>query len=167
MLALRHRRVVRVQAEDAGAVIFNPSRAEVRRFFCDTWRKRRAGELLSPLEATALKWIERHPEYHELLDDPQRALAEDFGIERGVTNPFLHLSMHLSLEEQRAIDQPRGIRAILEQLAALAGSEHEAAHAAMECLGEIVWRAQRGALPADVDAVNAAYLDCLQRLRSR
>jgi hypothetical protein len=37
----------------------------------------------------------------------------------------------------------------------------------MECLGEIVWSAQRGTLPADTDAINAAYLDCLRRRASR
>ncbi|MFP3607350.1 DUF1841 family protein, partial [Paraburkholderia sp. SIMBA_053] len=31
--------------------MFNPSRDEVRRFFTDTWRKQRAGEILTPLEA--------------------------------------------------------------------------------------------------------------------
>lgn len=144
-------------------MIFDPSRADVRRFFCDAWRKRRAGEIVTPLEALALKWVDAHPEYHALLDDPERALAEEFSVERGTTNPFLHLSMHLALEEQLSIDQPPGIRGALAQLAARAGSEHDAAHEAMECLGEIVWRAQRGTLPADTEAINAAYLDCLKR----
>jgi hypothetical protein len=33
----------------------------------------------------------------------------------------------------------------------------------MECLGEIVWRAQRGSLPTDIDQINAAYLECLKK----
>ncbi len=143
--------------------LFNPSREDVRRFFCDAWHKQNGGELLTPLEGLALKWIGAHPEYHALLDEPERALAEDYGVERGVTNPFLHLSMHLALEEQLSIDQPPGIRAAFEQLKSRAGSEHAAAHEAMECLGEIVWRSQRGALPADTAAINAAYLECLKR----
>jgi hypothetical protein len=144
-------------------VIFNPSREEVRRFFCDAWRKQNSGALLTPLEGLALKWIALHPEYQALLDDPERALAEDFSVERGVTNPFLHLSMHLALEEQLSIDQPPGIRGTFAQLTARAGAEHDAAHKAMECLGEIVWRAQRGSLPADTAAINASYLECLRR----
>jgi hypothetical protein len=163
VLALRYCALVRIQAEDKRAVIFNPSRDEVRRFFCDTWHKQNSGALLTPLEATALKWLVVHPEYHELLDEPERALAQDFGVERGMTNPFLHLSMHLALEEQLSIDQPHGIRAVFAQLANRTGSEHDAAHEAMECLGEIVWRAQRGSLPADTEAINAAYLECLRR----
>ena len=146
--------------------MFNPSREDVRRFFCDAWRKQRAGELVSPLEAAALKWIVAHPEYHALLDEPGRALAEDFSVERGSTNPFLHLSLHLALEEQLSIDQPPGMRAIFAQLAFRTGSEHDAAHEAMECLGEIVWRAQRGSLPADTAEINAAYLECLRKRQS-
>jgi hypothetical protein len=143
--------------------MFNPAREDVRRFFCDTWRKERDGTLLSPLEAAAARWIASHPEYHPLLEDPQRALAEDFGVERGKSNPFLHLSMHLALDEQVAIDQPPGMRAVFARLVDRQGTEHQAAHEAMECLGRIIWEAQRGTLPADTEAINAAYLDCLRR----
>ena len=147
--------------------MFNPSRDDVRRFFCATWRKNAEGGVLTPLQAVALKWIAAHPEYHALLDDEARALAEEFTVERGATNPFLHLSMHLALEEQLSIDQPPGIVAVFRRLAARAGDEHGAAHEAMECLGEVVWNAQRGTLPADTAAINAAYLDCLQRRAGR
>lgn len=147
--------------------MFNPSRDDVRRFFCAAWRKHAAGALLTPLEATALKWIAAHPEYHALLADEARALAEDYSIERGQGNPFLHLSMHLALAEQLSIDQPPGIVAAFRRLAARAGDEHGAAHEAMECLGEIVWSVQRGSAPPDTAAINAAYLECLQRRAAR
>jgi len=143
--------------------MFNPSREDVRRFFCATWLKHVQGNVLTPLEATALKWIVVHPEYHALLADETRALGEEFTVERGQTNPFLHLSMHLALEEQLSIDQPPGIVAAFRRLAARAGDEHVAAHEAMECLGEVVWTAQRAGQPADMAALNVAYLDCLQR----
>jgi elongation factor P--beta-lysine ligase len=143
--------------------VFNPSRDEVRRFFCDAWRKRRAGEVLTPLEATALKWVDVHPEYHALLEDADSAVTADFSVERGQSNPFLHLSMHLAIEEQLSIDQPSGIRAVFMQLAARAGSEHDAVHEAMECLGRVLWESQRGVLPADPQAINDAYIECLRR----
>jgi hypothetical protein len=147
--------------------MFNPTRDDVRRFFCSVWTKRRTGEVLTPLEATALGWIERHPEYHALLADPERALAEEFTVERGATNPFLHLSMHLALTEQLSIDQPLGVRDAFVRLVARAGDEHAAAHEAMECLGEVVWRAQQQSLPPDAAAINAAYLECLARRATR
>lgn len=147
--------------------MFNPSRDDVRRFFCETWRKEREGSVLTPLEAMAVRWIAAHPEYHALLDDPARSLAEEFTVERGVTNPFLHLSMHLALDEQVSIDQPPGVRAAFERIAALSGDAHAAAHEAMECLGEVIWQTQRGTVPAAMDAINAAYLECLQRRATR
>jgi Domain of unknown function (DUF1841) len=146
--------------------MFNPSRDDVRRFFCEARAKDLAGEVVTPLEAAALKWIDVHPEYHALLDDSQRALAEDFSVERGVTNPFLHLAMHLALDEQAAIDQPPGVREALAQLAARVGETHAAAHEAMECLGDVVWQSQRGTLPADIAEINASYVDCLRRRAS-
>jgi hypothetical protein len=168
--------MVRASAEDEGArgvgrlkagdPMFSPSRDDVRRFFCEAWRKRRAGELVTPLEATALKWVDRHPEHHALLDDAASALAADFSVDRGESNPFLHLSMHLAIEEQLSIDQPPGIRALFTQLAARAGGEHDAMHETMECLGQVLWEAQRGVLPADAVAINDAYLACLRRRAS-
>ena len=142
--------------------MFNPSRDDVRRFFAETWRKHGGREVLTPLEDKALRWILLHPEYQALLEDPDAAQA-DFSIDRGESNPFLHLSMHLALDEQVAIDQPPGIRAVFERLVARHGGEHEAMHEAMECLGRVVWEAQRGLLPADPAAINDALLDCLQR----
>jgi hypothetical protein len=139
--------------------MFNPSRDEVRRFFSDTWGKYRRGEALSGLEQTALQVILMHPEYQPVLEDPERSLERDFSPEGGQLNPFLHLSLHLAIEEQISIDQPRGIRERFEQLAAKTGAEHDAKHAVLECLGETIWEAQRAGAPPD----EQAYLECLGR----
>ena len=139
--------------------MFDPSQADVRRFFCEAWRKRRASEVLSPLEAIAVDWIGEHPEYHGELASLDDALAADYGVERGRANPFLHLSMHLAIAEQLSIDQPPGIRAAHDAIAHKLGSAHEAAHQIMECLGEMIWRAQRSGGAPD----GAAYIDCVRR----
>ena len=143
--------------------MFDPSRDEVRRFFCEAWAKHLAGHPASPLERIAIACMLEHPEYHGVLADAATAVAMDFPVEAGRENPFLHLSLHLSLEEQAAIDQPPGVRALLEALARRHGDRHAAAHDAMECLGEVIWRAQRGSLPADMAAINQGYLECLNR----
>lgn len=143
--------------------MLQPTREEVRRFFCDAWSKHRAGQTVSPLERIAIACVLEHPEYQQFLADVDKALTADFPVENGRENPFLHLSMHLSLEEQVSIDQPPGVRALLEALQRRHGDRHAAAHEAMECLGEIVWRAQRGSLPADMLAINDAYIECLRR----
>jgi len=141
------------------AIMFNPSREEVRRFFCDAWQKQLAGSVLTPLEAMAVDWIGEHPEYQSLLTDTEGALAEAYTPERGQTNPFLHLSMHLSISEQVSIDQPPGIRAAYEALARRLDSPHDAQHQVMECLGEMLWNAQRTGLPPD----GQQYIDSVRR----
>lgn len=141
--------------------IFNPTREDVRRFFCGAWKKKTESHLLTPLETIAGDWMERHPEYYPLLADPEGALAQDYTPERGETNPFLHLSMHLSISEQISIDQPLGIRQISEKLAKKLGSEHEAQHRIMECLGQVMWEAQREGAQLSPEK----YLEALKKLQ--
>ncbi len=143
--------------------MFQPSQADVRRFFCSVHGKARAGQPLEALEIIASQWIGEHPEYHAVLADLDQALATMHEAEPGQENPFLHLSMHLSISEQCSIDQPRGIRQAVELLTARRNSLHEAHHAAMECLGRMLWESQRAGKPPD----GAAYIDCVQRHATR
>ncbi|MDN3919820.1 DUF1841 family protein [Roseateles violae] len=139
--------------------MFAPSQLEVRRFFCQTYRKLREGAPLIPMEALAADWIQQHPEYHAELADEETALAAVYSVEEGRTNPFLHLSMHLTITEQHAIDQPSGIRQAIDLMAAKRNSLHEAHHVAMDALGEMIWASQRSGLPPD----GHAYLDSIRR----
>ena len=141
--------------------MFTPSRDDARRFFIEAWAKHRAGQPLSQLEKLAAEMIAQHPEYHPIVEDPEHHADRDWQPEGGETNPFLHLSLHLAVAEQLAIDQPPGIRAQFERLRAARGDEHAALHAILECLGEVIWSAQRQAAPLDA----ALYLACLERQR--
>lgn len=139
--------------------MFNPSREQVRQFFFDAWRKYRERGLLAGLDQVAAGVILLHPEYHPMLEDPERYQDREFRPEAGDTNPFLHMSMHLAIEEQLSIDQPPGIKAEFARIAARCGDRHAACHEVMECLGETVWRAQRDGAAPDAPA----YLECLKR----
>ena len=138
--------------------MFNPSREQVRNFFCDSWKKHLERSILEGAEVAAVDLILRHPEYHTLLTHPATALDKEFTPEAGETNPFLHLSLHLAIVEQVSIDQPPGIRAVYNSLVSRL-ENHAAEHVMLECLGETIWRAQRtgGAMDAE------HYLDCLKR----
>ena len=118
---------------------------------------------MEAIETIASLWIDEHPEYHAELADLDGALASMETVDAARTNPFLHLSMHLSISEQCSIDQPRGIRQAVELLTARRDSLHDAHHEAMECLGQMVWESQRAGLPPD----GAAYIDCMQRRATR
>jgi hypothetical protein len=144
--------------------MFAPTQAEVRRFFCGAYAKWQGGQPMEAIEQIAAQWIELHPEYHAVLADVESALAAQYpsdgaGDARQMGNPFLHLSMHLSISEQCSIDQPRGIRQAVELLARRKDDLHAAHHAAMDCLGQMLWDAQRNNRPPDGDA----YVACVQR----
>jgi hypothetical protein len=143
--------------------VFDPSRDQAREFFFETWRRYRAREPLDGLEAVVLQVMLAHPEYHAALEDPERFRDRNYSPELGEPNPFLHMSMHLAIEEQLSIDQPGGIASSFAALAAKHGDRHEAMHDAMECLGEMVWRSQRDRAPPD----GAAYLECLSERARR
>jgi Domain of unknown function (DUF1841) len=136
--------------------MFNPSRDEVREMFFGAWRKYRDGAPLTGMEAAALDVLLLHPEYHAVLEAPERYRERDYTDE---ANPFLHMSLHLALEEQLSIDQPPGIAHRFQVLLAKFHDRHEALHQALECLAETLWRAQRDRTPPDA----AAYLSCLER----
>ena len=143
--------------------MFTPSQQDVRKFFCETHRKQQARLPLSPMESTAADWITQHPEYFDELADLGAALGAVYDIESGRTNPFLHLSMHLSITEQIGIDQPSGIKQAYALLTERLGSVHEAQHVVMECLGEMIWTSQRSGLPPDGER----YLECVRRRATR
>lgn len=139
--------------------MFNPTRDQAREFLFDLWAKHRAGSPLTALETMALAVVLEHPEYHAFLGDRERYLDRDWHPEGGESNPFLHLSMHLAIEEQVSIDQPPGIRDAVERLARTRDSGHDARHDVMECLAEMIWQAQRQGGGFD----NDAYLECISR----
>jgi hypothetical protein len=139
--------------------MFSPTRDQARRFFIEAWQKQSQGLPQTPLEHLAADIVLLHPEYHGLLARGEQAMAREWTPEQGEANPFLHLSLHLAVEEQLAIDQPPGIRAAFTALLARHTDRHGALHEVLECLGETIWQAQRSASPPD----GAAYLDCLKR----
>ena len=137
--------------------MFNPTRDQVRDFFMNTWKKHQDKSVLTPIESLALKWILEHPEYHQAISSEQ-SREEDYQVQQGQVNPFLHLSMHLAIEEQISINSPPGIRQVFEQLSARS-NPHDAVHEIMECLGQVIWESQRLGKPLD----NEQYQELLQQ----
>lgn len=139
-------------------MLFGTDRNQLRRYFCEIWQKQVAGQPLEPLEQMIAAVIEQHPEYQALLSDPEAALKRDYLPELGEANPFLHMGMHIAIQEQLAGNRPAGIVEVYRSLCLRYGDNHTAQHRMMETLGETLWEAQRhGALPDE-----ARYL---QRLR--
>jgi hypothetical protein len=139
--------------------MFSPSRHQARDLFFNTWEKYGAGQPLEGLENTVIEVVLLHPEYHAILDDRETHRDRDYLPESGIPNPFLHLSLHLAIAEQLAIDQPPGIAELIDSLTARLGDRHAALHVALDCLSEMVWQANHSGSAPD----QYAYLACLRK----
>ncbi|HLQ24358.1 MAG TPA: DUF1841 family protein [Acidiferrobacterales bacterium] len=142
--------------------MFTPDRQQVRSLFFRTWQNYRIGLPLEGIEKIILDVALRHPEYHTLLENPGRYEDSDYSPEMGITNPFLHMGMHIAIEEQLSIDQPVGIRSHYQRILKQTVDKHAAQHLIMECLGEMLWQAQRSHSAPD----EAVYFACLETIGS-
>ena len=141
-------------------MLFGQDRDQLRGVYVEAWNFYRLGKTLNPLQAQIVAVIEQHPEYHSLLENADRAVSRDYLPELGETNPFLHMGMHLAIQEQIGSDQPTNIRKLYEQLLAKRTDSHDLQHQLMEYLAEMIWQAQRdGELPDE-----ERYIACIKTL---
>jgi len=139
--------------------LYNPSRDQARQFLFDTWAKFKQQSPLSDLEKIVVEVIQMHPEYHAILDSPAHYMNQQYFPEMGETNPFLHITLHLSVIEQININQPIGITHIYDKLCLQLKDRHLAQHALIDCLAETIWLAQRNNEPLDSER----YLNLLKQ----
>jgi hypothetical protein len=139
--------------------LFQPSRDQARQFLFDVWGKFKQSQALTDLEKIAVEVISMHPEYHVILDSPERHIDQQYFPEMGETNPFLHLNLHLSIVEQINIDQPTGIKHSYQQLLSKYHDSHLAQHDLLDCLAETIWQSQRNQQPLD----SAYYLSLIKQ----
>ncbi len=134
-------------------------REQMRLFFSQVLAKHDKRQPLEAMEQMLLDVILLHPEYHEMLRNPDETATREYGVEDGQTNPFLHMGMHIAIREQVSIDRPAGIASLHQRLVNRFG-ESEAEHRMMECLGMMLWTAQRENTAPD----ERSYLDCVRKL---
>ncbi len=139
-------------------MIFGQNRTELRKMYVDAWQKRCDGVPMSPLETQIADVIALHPEYHDEM--AVETLEQEFTPERGKTNPFLHMGLHLGIREQVATNRPPGIAAVFKALSTRLGDPHVAEHQMIDCLAETLWEAQS----QNSDPDEQQYLEKLRRL---
>ena len=139
--------------------MFGQNRQQLRQMYHDVWQKSQANESLSALESMVAQVIREHPEYHKIFNS-DASLQQEYFVEDGNTNPFLHMGLHISLHEQISTDRPAGIRQAYQQLQAKFANAHETEHHMMECLTESLWLAQRNNQPPS----ESDYLTALKKL---
>jgi hypothetical protein len=139
--------------------MYGHDRRQMREVFFRAWQRHRGQQPLTGVEPLIVAVALRHPEYHALLQDPD-SQDRDFSAESSQANPFLHMGMHIAIEEQLGLDQPSGVRAHYQTLLKHGLDEHTAQHHMMDCMGEMLWQAGRQAATPDPKI----YLNCLAQL---
>ncbi len=129
-----------------------PNREQLRahrQIFWDAWQKAQADLPLNALEVRIARVIEMHPEYHHFFNDMETFLERDFQVDDGM-NPYLHLSLHLAIEEQLATKHPPEAARLMEHyIINLKKERHDALHVILEVLAETVYNAQRAGREPD------------------
>lgn len=140
-------------------MFFDPDRDRLRQMYLDAWSRFKTNQPLEPVQAQIAAVVLEHPEYHQFLEEPGKALAREFPPELGQGNPFLHMGLHLAVRDQLATDRPQGIKLAYERILRRSGSEHQAEHVLLECLAESLWRAHRDNQQPD----EAQYLEMIRK----
>lgn len=125
--------------------MFTQERQDLRAFYFDCWSKYQKKQPLDPLEQQIVFQIEQHPEYQAFFESREKCLDKDFFFGFESANPFLHLGLHLALEDQIKTNRPHGIQT-LYQNACKKHEAHTVAHHFMQCLAEALQEA-RGGMP--------------------
>ena len=136
--------------------MFTSDRSKQRQYLKQAWEKYTKQEQLEPLELQLAKIVEKHPEYHDLIKN----LDSEYFPEQGNTNPFLHINLHLTLQDLLTMDQPKGIRVIHNRLLVKIKDEHEVEHMMMEHIAEMIFNAQKNNTAFDLDG----YIIALKKL---
>jgi hypothetical protein len=136
--------------------VFTSDRSKQRQYLKQAWEKYTRQDQLEPLELQLAKIVEKHPEYHDLIKN----LDSEYFPEQGNTNPFLHINLHLTLQDQLTMDQPKGIRGIHNKLLVKIKDGHEVEHMMMEHIAEMIFNAQKNNTAFDLDG----YIIALKKL---
>lgn len=136
--------------------MFTSDRSKQRQYLKQAWEKYTRQDQLEPLELQLAKIVEKHPEYHDLIKN----LDSEYFPEQGNTNPFLHINLHLTLQDQLTMDQPKGIRGIHNRLLVKIKDEHEVEHLMMEHIAEMIFNAQKNNTAFDLNG----YIIALKKL---
>ena len=143
-------------------MLFSHDRNKLREVFFSAWQKHENGQVPDPMEQVIINVLSQHPEYHAFFSKPDN-IEKDFSPEMGQSNPFLHLSMHIAIHEQLTINQPLGIQNKHKLLMEKINDPHEAEHVMMECLGEMIWRAQRENRAPDENDYNTCLMSAINK----
>ncbi len=97
-----------------------------RNYIADIWKKHKMGGSLKGVDKRLANIMKEHKEYYKVWDNADKIGENEYIIE-GV-NPFLHVQLHLIVENQLAMGNPRIVKEVVEELNKFGLSHHEIVH---------------------------------------
>ncbi len=122
------------------------------------WESAQAGMPLTGEDARLVQAMREHAEYGEVWDHLNELSNEE--IERDGINPLLHVTIHSTVENQIASDNPKEVRQVVEALTRRGLSRHEAVHCVGGALSEEIFHILKEQRPFD----EARYVRKLRQL---
>lgn len=133
-------------------------RSLTREMLAHVWGKTQRGEALAGDEALVAQVLGEHPEFGRHWESAEAAVAARFDGQEA--NPFLHVHLHLTVEQQLRGNDPPEAREFCERRTAIGDSAHAIRHRLMGALAEEVERMVRAREPFD----EAAYRRRVRKL---
>jgi Domain of unknown function (DUF1841) len=109
---------------------------DTRQMFQRSWQKYQKQIVLEPLERQIVSVVLDHPEYHDIinLERIETSSFLDNSSAPYLSNPYMHMGLHLALRDQFTLDNPQGIQAIYKALYEKHQNHHQIEHAFMPAL---------------------------------
>jgi hypothetical protein len=122
-----------------------------RALWAEIWATRQAGgEFATEEEEIIAEQMAAHPEYEPLWETIEELGDYQFDPERE-ENPFLHVSMHVTLDRQLRADDPPCVKATLDRLVERGEDAHEAQHAMLRVFVRQLWAVMTEGKQFDVE----------------
>ncbi len=130
-----------------------------RRALQEVWRRRQKGERMKEEETRLADVLADHPEFASAWEPGADLGDPDSRI--GAVNPFLHVQIHVMVEDQIAAGQPPEISEVLESFQAAGMTRHQAVHE----IGKILTLELHAALSDQHPLESRAYGRALMKIR--
>ncbi|MEE8111874.1 MAG: DUF1841 family protein [Acidobacteriota bacterium] len=130
-----------------------------RRALQEVWRRRQGGERMKAEETRLASILADHPEFASAWESG--ADLEDTDTRIGAVNPFLHVQIHVMVEDQIAAGQPPEISEVLESFQAAGMTRHQAIHE----IGKVLTLELHAALSEQRPFDSRAYGRALMKIR--
>jgi len=132
-----------------------------REILCSIWEKCQAGQALTAEEERIASLLREHEEYRSAWEIGNVIMDSRYTV--GGVNPFLHIHLHLTVENQLRANDPPEIAKVVAELQEKGYPRHEALHAVASILLDEIYDIMRDKRPFDREKYVNATKQLLKR----